>query len=307
MLPPPALLLSVIAALRAAGDTTPIKGLQPVPSGAESHAVRLTTRRDSYFLKWSKRARPGRYTVEAQGLALLRETGTVRVPQVLAVAEPQEGQPGFFLQEWLDRPPGELHLKRAGRGLGAQLAALHRCDTFWNTAVPGYTFDHPLDETGGFQAAGWEQDWVRLFRERCLRPQVERAAGKGWLTPERRRRLERVIERLDELLGGVEHRPSLLHGDLHPGNVLCDRTGKPVLVDPLPSFADRELELAHTERMGRLPPVFYDAYREVWPLAPGYARRRDIYLLSFMLGHHGCGSIGDAAAADMIAYRYVGA
>jgi len=32
-----------------------------------------------------------------------------------------------------------------------------------------------------------------------------------------------------------------------------------------------------------LPPAFYAAYNEVWPPAPGYAERRDLYSLYFYL------------------------
>jgi fructosamine-3-kinase len=340
--PPHSVWVRVVEALRAAGDATPVRRLEPVRGGAESRAYKLATRQAAYFLKWSAKVKPGRYPAEARGLALLRETRSVRVPEVLAVEDVRGGEgadgargeaerrtPGFFLMEWLDRPPTDVYLRRVGAGLGTQVAALHRCDTFWGTTPPGYRRDdgvlgpHVPPEAGtvrpqhgagalgggGLRADGWEPDWVTFFREQCLRPLVERAAEQGHLAPEGRRRLERLMDRLDTWLGGVERRPSLLHGDLHRGNVLCDRAGAPALVDPIPSFGDREVELTHLEMStyGRFPPVFYAAYFEAWPAAPGREERRDLYVIAHLLGALARGDHLRAMALDALVYRYVGA
>src|SRR5262245_5336546 len=80
---PPALRLPVLDALRRAGDESPVRRLEAVRGGAESHALRLVTRRGAYFLKWSDRLRPGRYRTEVHGLALLDASGAVRAPRVI--------------------------------------------------------------------------------------------------------------------------------------------------------------------------------------------------------------------------------
>lgn len=41
-----------------------------------------------------------------------------------------------------------------------------------------------------------------------------------------------MLEKLPELLGGVEVEPVLLHGDLWSGNVASDKQGRPVILDP---------------------------------------------------------------------------
>jgi fructosamine-3-kinase len=91
------------------------------------------------------------------------------------------------------------------------------------------------------------------------------------------------MERLEEWLGPVERQPSLLHGDLWRENVLTDARGEPALADPCAFFGDREFELAYAELAG-MPPAFFEAYRDAWPLAPGYAERRDLYLLYYVIG-----------------------
>ena len=311
---PPPVMAGVTAALAAAGDATPVRSLAPVKGGMESHACKLTTRKGPYFLKWSDTVAPGRYATEARGLALLRESGAVRAPIVLAYQDRQAGQaggaaaaPAFFLAEWLERPPGEVFIRRTGGRLGAQIAAMHRRDVFWGTPIPGYRDDDGALDSGGFQADGWDADWATHFRERVLRPRIDRAISQQRLRPEQVSRLERLLSRLDSLLGGIERRPSLLHGDLHRGNVLCDRAGAPALVDPHPVFGDREMELAYTEvTWSRFPPAFYSAYFEAWPAAPAREERRDLYMLAFNLDWL-LREPQRAMAVDAIAARYGGA
>src|SRR3954449_7011064 len=105
--PPRVVWEQVVEALRAAGDGTHVRRVEPVRGGMESHAFRVTTSKGAYFLKWSERLAPDRYGREARGLALLRESGAVRVPHVLAAqdvrraADGTASAPGFFLMEWL--------------------------------------------------------------------------------------------------------------------------------------------------------------------------------------------------------------
>jgi protein-ribulosamine 3-kinase len=88
--------------------------------------------------------------------------------------------------------------------------------------------------------------------------------------------------------------------------VLCDREGTAVLVDPHPSFGDRELEHSYLELYGRFPPAFFAAYREAWPLPAGYEDRRGLYFLYHFLGGAGFGHTAAAANLDVVAYRYAG-
>jgi fructosamine-3-kinase len=121
---------------------------------------------------------------------------------------------------------------------------------------------------------------------------------------ERRRAVDRLCERLDGLLAPAQSRPSLLHGDLHPGNVLCDAAGELVLIDPHPYVGDREAELAYTEWAGGFPPRFYAAYEERFPCAPGRAERRDVYVIWFLLGCLARGELRQGLAVDgMLRWR----
>jgi fructosamine-3-kinase len=118
------------------------------------------------------------------------------------------------------------------------------------------------------------------------------------MPPERRRALDRLRAGLDGLLGRADGRPSLLHGDLHPGNVLRDAAGQLVLIDPHPYVGDREAELAYTEWVGGFPPAFYAAYEAALPSAPGRAERRDLYLIWFLLRCLARGEVRQGLAVD---------
>jgi fructosamine-3-kinase len=288
VLPPPASLVPLVRqALAAQGDDSPVRTARRVTGGYESHSFRVTTGRGSYFVKWSP---TGRFERERRGLGLIERTGTVRVPRVLAARDAVDGAPGFLVQEWLDPPRGDPFAQRTGGQLGEALARLHLAVS----PIAGYRTDP--DEAPC-------ADWVTCYRERCLAPAIERAERRGLMPAARRAALERLIGRLEALLGSVERRPSLLHGDFHRGNVLCARGGELVVIDPHPWVGDREAELAQTEWQFRFPPRFYEAYAATYPSAPGRAERRDLYLVWHALRS---GDERRAAAVDGLIRWYIG-
>jgi fructosamine-3-kinase len=271
-----------------------------------SPALRLSTGRTTYFLKWNDDPIHGAFEREVFGLELLRSTGTVRVPVVLAATNASAELPGFLLQEWLAPPSTAQFIRRVGDRLGAKVAELHRAATLLGSPILGYRRDLNGSRDGLTDEA-WETDWSRAYAQSFLQPEVDRAEREGRLPPERRRRLERLLGRLESLLGRVERQPSLLHGDLWKNNVLCDRSGDLVLIDPHPMLGDRELELAYTEWAGGFPPAFYAAYEAVWPTTPGRTERRDLYLIWYMLRNLNDGQPQRAVALDGMLRWYVGA
>ncbi len=58
-----------------------------------------------------------------------------------------------------------------------------------------------------------------------------------------------------------------------------------MLIDPAVYVGHAEADLAMTELFGGFSSRFYDAYREVRPLQPGYENRRDLYYLYHLLNH----------------------
>ncbi len=294
----------VSAALRQIGDSSRVTSAQPVGGGCINNAMRLETGQGRYLLKYNPDALPGLFQYEARGLEQIAATHTVRVPAVLAYQGASDPYPAWILLEWLEGPrsgdgkPSFGAAERSGDGkpsfgaaerggdyarLGEQIAELHRQGVSPQT-LPAYGlgYDNYLGST--LQVNGWETDWARFFARCRLRPQMELALHNGRLPGERRRRLERLIERLPGLLGGVERHPALIHGDLWGGNIIPSPDGL-ALIDPAISYSDREAEIAYTELFGGFSARFYAAYHSTWPLDPGYPERRDLYNLYHLLNH----------------------
>jgi fructosamine-3-kinase len=211
-----------------------------------------------------------RLDAEADGLAALRPTGTVRVPETLA-----QGERGLTL-EWVDLRPLDA---RSGAALGSALAALHH-------AAAGERFGWHRDNFIGPtpQRNAWCTEWAEFFRERRLRPQFELAAANGH-GGALQRDGDRLLDRVDALLAGHDPAASLLHGDLWGGNAGALPDGTPVIFDPAVYIGDRESDVAMTELFGRLPESFYAAYRDAYPLDHDYALRRELYNLYHLLNH----------------------
>jgi fructosamine-3-kinase len=271
------------AALRTIGDSTPIIHEKPVSGGCIHQAMQLHTQTDVYFLKWNQDVISGMFSTEAEGLNLIRQTNTLRVPAVIKVREKQGNCPAYLLMEWVggeSRSSGEFDQKTLGEGL----AEMHgKGQSPCSPTAYGLEADNFLGRA--IQCNGWDTNWVDFYRQKRLLPQIKTAQKNGHMPPERYKRLDKLIDHLDQWLGDVERRPCLVHGDLWRGNVMSDEQGKPVLLDPAVYYADREVEIAYTQLFGGFSRNFYDAYQRSWPLEAGFAERRDLYNLYHLINH----------------------
>jgi fructosamine-3-kinase len=289
---------AVDAVLRDAGDPTGIQNTRPVGGGCIHHVLRLDTGQQSYLLKWNPSPLPDMFVTEARGLELMHATNTVRVPAVLAASNATADHPAYILLEWLEGS-GSPSRPEAQETLGRQLAAMHQAGS-----AQSYGLDHDNYLGTMPQYNGWDSNWVRFYRERRLRPQMEMAERNGVLPAARRRNVERVLDRLDSWLGGIERRPALLHGDLWGGNVIAGPGGVPAIIDPAAYYGDREAELAYTELFGGFGARFYHAYEEAWPTPPGRAERRDLYNLYHLINHLNHFGESYGAQTDAVLRRY---
>jgi protein-ribulosamine 3-kinase len=265
--------------LRAAVEARlgPLGEAAPVAGGCISRGARVETAGDPVFLKHHPGAPAGFFAAEARGLEALRAAGCgLAVPAPLAWAEAQGGAPAWIAIEWLEpAPPGDGHGERLGRGL----AALHRSPAGggWGWEADGFIGSLP-------QANAPSDDWAVFWRARRLEPQLARARRAG-LDAGPTGDWERLFARLPDLLApATDDGPSLLHGDLWSGNVLSTLRG-PALIDPAAYRGHREADLAMAELFGGFGAAFHAAYREAWPLAPGWPARRAVYQLWYLLVH----------------------
>ncbi len=243
-----------------------------VEGGCINSAAILSDRDRRYFVKLNDAHRLDMFDAEFAGLAELAASNSIRVPDPLCTGI--AGGQAFLVMEHIhmggQRPDGSA---LAGR----MLATLHRStrETF------GWHRDNTIGSTP--QPNESDGDWVRFWRDRRLGFQLALAHRNGY-----RGRLQGRGERLlEEFPVLIDHapRPSLLHGDLWGGNIGFDDTGNPVIYDPAVYFGDREADLAMTELFGGFAGDFYAAYREAWPLDPGYETRKTLYNLYHVLNH----------------------
>jgi protein-ribulosamine 3-kinase len=266
-------------ALREINDASGIQTMRSVPGGYINHAFQVSTNKAHYLFKYNTYTTVRLISTEVYGLELLRQTKTIRIAEVLAYADANEERPGWMLQEWIEPFQGDI--EGSAERLGREIALLHKA---------GRHSLYGLDQNNyiGFSPQENQQssDWVSFFRERRLLPQMMLAEQNGFLSVGRLDKLDRLLARLDDWLGGVERQPALLHGDLWAGNVLYDPQGQPVLIDPSSYYGDREADLAYSEWSSTaFSPKLYAAYEEVWPTAPDRAERRDLYNLYHAINH----------------------
>jgi fructosamine-3-kinase len=236
----------------------------------EAFRVTLADGRDA-FVKTRADAEPGEYAAEAAGLGWLAEPGALRTPRVLDVDD------GYLALEWVK--PGRLTpagTERLGRGLAATHAA----------GAPGFgRFGaHDVGWLGSLRVSDRPCDtWAEFYAERRIAPLARLAPGRGTLGDGALAALERVCERIGQLVGPPEP-PARLHGDLWSGNVLASADGQPWLVDPAAYGGDREVDLAMLALFGA-PPGALESYREAAPLADGWQERVGLYQLLPLLVH----------------------
>lgn len=283
--------------LQQAGDDSAIEDVSTVGGGDINHAARVTTAQGRYFVKWHQAPPPRFFDCEARGLCLLRDAGTARVPGVIGQGRVPGSRTAFLILEWIDRNGGKY---TAASTLGRQLAEQHR------PRHPHYGLDYDNYIGQLAQPNRHTRSWVSFYRTERLGAQRDLAEKLGHLPAKRARRLDRLMQRLDEWIDEDRCQPSLLHGDLWGGNWMVGLDGEPVLIDPAVYYGDREADLAMTALFGGFPPDFYQAYEEVFPLAPGYEDRQPLYQLYYLLVHLNLFGESYGSRVDSILKRYAG-
>ncbi len=266
----------------ATGEPFTVRSRRALGGGCINTAQVVGDGTRDFFVKTNLAVRHDLFVAESDGLAALAATGAVRVPQ--SVCHGVSGDTAYLVLELL-----ELGGRADGARAGRALAELHRStsDRF------GWHRDNHIGATP--QANDPDLDWVRFWRDRRLRPQLDLASANGHA-----RALqdagERLVSGLAALIGHGP-RPALIHGDLWGGNLGYLPGGEPVVYDPAVYYGDREADLAMTELFGGFGGDFYAAYREAWPLDPAYGVRKQVYNLYHVVNHlnlFGGGYLGQA-------------
>jgi len=256
---------------------------RPVGGGCINNGARLqTTSGTTFFLKTNRSAPEDMFAREAEGLRVLFVKDGPRLPQpflhgldflLLEDLRPARARPDYWPE------------------FGGRLAALH------NHTSSRFGFEHDNYIGSTPQPNTWDEDGYHFFTEQRLGFQAGLAQRKGLLGADERRRVERLCQRLPDLIPAQP--ASLIHGDLWSGNAITDAEGGPAIIDPAAYYGWAEAELAMTALFGAFPEAFYRAYQDVRPLERGFVERFPLYNLYHLLNHlnlFGSGYWGEVAA-----------
>ena len=245
-------------------------------------------------MKANRTVSPAFFQAEADGLEAIRDAGPIRVPAVIAVGHDDSVGSYLFL-EWIENKGQKRDFWEA---FGHNLAAMHLAPTpaYFGWKMNNYIGARP-------QINSPHDNWVAFYRDCRLAPQFRDA--RHYFDTDMKKRFTRLLDRLDEYLVEPPH-PSLLHGDLWAGNYITGPDGHAWLIDPAVYIGHAEADIAMTELFRGFHPDFYAAYKEVNPLQPGYADRRDLYNLYHLLNHLNLFGTGYLGSVQRIVRRYAG-
>ena len=78
-----------------------ISSIIPVSGGEINQAYRVDTNQQSYFVKTNQNVPSHFFRFEANGVALIKKTNTIAVPEVYYYNEPKENEQAIFVMEWV--------------------------------------------------------------------------------------------------------------------------------------------------------------------------------------------------------------
>jgi fructosamine-3-kinase len=255
-----------------------------VSGGCINQGYAISDGQRTYFVKLNQASLVDMFEAEALGLQQMLETNSIRVPKPICWGT--EGNSAYLVLEWLKLGRGNT---QSWRKWGSNW---QQCTNGWAKDAFGWDRNNTIGSTP--QINTWTAAWREFYVEHRLGYQFGLAKRRGGHFPNQ----ERLLEAIPELLADRQPQPSLVHGDLWGGNASCTVEGEPVIFDPAAYYGDREVDIAMTELFGGFPTAFYRGYNEVFPLDPGYERRKPLYNLYHILNHFNLFGGGYASQAS---------
>lgn len=267
--------------------------LRDVGGGCINQSYVFGDGRRRFFVKVNRVELSDMFAAEEAGLNEIRASGAITAPQPIGWGT--AGRSAFLVLEHIALSEGRVNDELFGQ----QLAAMHR----HTRDRHGWHRDNTIGST--VQVNTPHPDWQVFWRDQRLGYQLSLAAKRGH-GASLQRKGDKLMAQLGAFFSAYAPSPALLHGDLWSGNYGCLADGRPVIYDPAVYYGDRETDLAMTELFGGFSANFYAAYREAYPLDPGYDARKTLYNLYHILNHLNLFGGGYKAQAETLLDRLLG-
>lgn len=251
-----------------------ITDVQAIGGGSINITQRIVTNQGSFFCKQNSAQKfPNLFQKESTGLQHLQQQGVIATPDVIFVDEFEEAQ--VLVLEWIE---SGIKTNNFWKTFGEQLAALHRC----THPLHGFKKDNYMGSVP--QRNTPEKSWIFFLQHHRLQPLVDMCLSEGLFSAREVKNFETLYTKLP-LFFSDDEPPSLLHGDLWSGNLMCNVDSQPVLIDPAVYYGHHSMDLGMTTLFGGFHPLFYEAYHYHFPMPPNSKEQQAICKLYPLLIH----------------------
>jgi len=129
------------------------------------------------------------------------------------------------------------------------------------------------------------KNWLEFFAQQRLLYMAGEALRENKIDKAMMKQVEKLAGRLGDYIKNPAP-PSLIHGDVWGGNVLCGNGRVAAFLDPAIYYADPEIELAFIKLLNTFTDTFFMRYNEISPIRAGFFEERmHIYSLYPLLVH----------------------
>ena len=160
---------------------------------------------------------------------------------------------------------------------GEKLAQLHQLER------KNFGLDHNNYIGSLTQVNDQCNEWIEFYTNHRLLALTAKARDQGLFERKHCLWIEKLCQKLDELIPTCN--PSLIHGDLWSGNLLADKSGQPVLIDPAVYYGHPEMDWAMLSLFGSYPEEAMKSYLNIANLEVGFEHRKEIHQLYPLLVH----------------------
>jgi len=267
--------------------------LKPISGGSISQAFKMESSVGDFFIKVNSGPSAWKmFKTELKGLKLLGIMSQFTIPNV--ITNFNDGGTSYVITDYIDSAPKS---KNYWYDLAIYLAELHQ----HSSSKFGLDDDNYIGSL--LQKNTYSLDWPSFYTEMRILPMLVLAFERGLIDRTFLKMVEAVLPQITNLM--PPEPPSLIHGDLWSGNLMVDKNGNPVLVDPAAYYGHREMEIAFTRLFGGFSAKFYERYNEIMPLEVDFGNRVDLYNLYPLLVHLNLFGRGYFAQIKDIIARFV--